>query len=316
VAKTVDTQGYIQRVLEAWRPGTDKVLAFYEHRLGVIGTDPRLMNVPLDDHLVHRGDGVFETMKYLDGKVYQLDPHLRRMQRTSRAIHISPPCSWDEIRELCLQVAAAGEREQGLIRVVLGRGPGGFGIDPTECPVPSLYVVAYDFHPRPEEVFEQGVTAFRTSIPAKQKWLACIKSTNYLANVLMKREAMEKGYDFPLCFNKLGFLAEGATENVCMVDGDGVLVVPELSHALDGTTLKRAVQLLGPEVEVVTRPIAEDEIYDARELFLVGTTIDALAIVRYNDKPVHDARPGPVCRKARRLLQQDLALNGTPLPLA
>jgi branched-chain amino acid aminotransferase len=306
----LDTDAYVDRLLAAHRPGAHKICAFYDHRIGAISQDPRLLLMPVDDHLVHRGDGVFETMKFANGKIYQLDPHIRRLGRSTEAIFLAPPISLDAIRDITLDVARAANCEEGRLRILMGRGPGGFGISPMECPVPSLYVISYLVKPKGEELWEKGVTAFRTAYPAKQSWLAGIKSINYLPNVLMKREAVEKGYDFALCFDEHGFLAEGATENVIMVDENGTVVVPDLSNALAGTTLMRALELIGAERETDYRKISEDEVYQARELIIVGTTWDALAIVRYNDKPIHDARPGPVAKRIRELLQQDFAENG------
>lgn len=306
----LDTEGYYSRLLSAPRPGADKVLAFYDHRVGAIGRDGRLMLLPWDDHIVHRGDGVFETMKYRERRIYQLDAHIERMRRSASAIHLTPPCSWERIRELCIELAQASGKDDGLLRLLLGRGPGGFSVDPFECPVASLYIVAYGCHWPSEELFETGVTTFRTSVPAKQSWMARIKSTNYLANMLMKREAVEKGYDFPLCFDENDFLAEGAVDNVALVDQGGRLVIPELTNALRGTTLMRAVDLIQGEMPVIFKPIHEDEIYAAKELIIIGTTLDALSAVRFNDKPIHDVRPGPVSRLLRKRLKADLLAEG------
>ncbi len=308
----VNTDVYLERLLAAPRPGTEGVLAFYDHRIGVIGTDPRLMLIPLDDHLVHRGDGVFETLKYLGRRLYQVEPHFERMERSASAIHLAPPCSWEEVAELTLAVCRAGGADDGMVRVLVGRGPGGFGIDPAECPVPSLTIVAYGFHPRPAAVFARGVTAFRTSIPAKQNYLAKIKSIDYLPNVLMKREATQRGEDYPVCYDDKGFLAEGATENICIIDAKGRLVVPELNNALTGTTLLRAVELLRGEVEVVFTGIREEDIAQAREMLILGTTNDCLSIVRYNGAAVGDGVPGPVSRRLKERIVADIAANGTP----
>ena len=310
---TVDAQGYWDKLQQARRPGAEKILAHYDHRLGVICKDPRTMLLPMDDHLVHRGDGVFETMKWVDGKIYQMEPHLRRMERSCKAIYLSPPVPWDEVEQAILQVARAAQSPDGMLRVLVGRGPGGFGIDPIECPLPSLHVVAYKFTPKPQEKYEQGTTAFRTSIPAKQPYLATIKSIDYLPNVLMRRETLEKGYDYPFCFDEHGFLAEGAVENICIVDAGGTVAVPDFTNCLAGTTLCRAVELLPKDVSVVFRKISENELYDAREVIVVGTTVDAISVVRYEDKPIHDARPGPMARQMRQLLQEDLQATGTPV---
>ena len=308
--KVASSEEYLFAMLSAARPGLGEVLAFFDHRVGVIGTDPRLMLMPWDDHLVHRGDGVFETMKFLGRRIYQMEPHVKRMENSARSIFLTPPCPWEAVREIIVAVARAGGRDAGLLRVLLGRGPGGFGIDPFECPTPSLYVVAYGFHPKPEALFERGVTAFKTSVPAKQAYLATIKTIDYLPNVLMKREAVTGGFDYPFCFDEHGYLAEGATENVCIVDREGALHIPEFTNALAGTTLMRAVDLIKHEVKIVFRGITEAEILEAREVIVVGTTVDAISVVRYNGKPIHDVRPGPVSKRMRELLKKDLAENG------
>lgn len=311
MADIVDANTYLERLLAAPRPGSEGVLAFYDHRIGVIGKDPRLMLIPLDDHLVHRGDGVFETLKYIGRRLYQIEPHFTRMERSASAIHLAPPCSWEEVAALTLEVCRAGGADDGLVRVLIGRGPGGFGIDPAECPTPSLTIVAYRFHARPAASFTKGVTAFRTSIPAKQNYLARIKSIDYLPNVLMKREATARGEDYPVCYDDKGFLAEGATENICIVDAAGRFVVPELTNALTGTTLLRAIELLEGEIEVVFTGIREEDIATAREMCILGTTNDCLSIVRYNGVPVGDGRPGPVSRSLKERLVADIAASGT-----
>ncbi|MDZ7760413.1 MAG: aminotransferase class IV [Desulfovermiculus sp.] len=310
----VNTQEYIQRLLDTFRPGLDDILAFYDHRIGVLAPDPRLMLIPLDDHLVHRGDGVFETLKFEHKRLYQLDAHLRRMQSSCQAIYVHPPCSWKRVRELTLEVAAAAGTDSGLISLFIGRGPGGLGIDFRECLEPSLYIVVRKLHSKPAEVWEHGVTAVRVKTPAKQGYLSQIKSVDYLPNVLMKREAVLKGADYPLCFDENGYLAEGATENVCLVTRSDEIVVPEFRQALRGTTLIRALELVDHDFPVVFRPVHEEDILEAREVIVLGTSFDALSVVRYNGQPIHDVRPGPVAKRLRFDLHQDLRRNGHPLP--
>ena len=309
----LDSEAYLQRMLAAPRPGREKLLAFYDHRIGAVCRDPRFLLVPMDDHLVHRGDGLFEALKFVDRKLFQLDAHIKRMQRCASSIYLTPPCSWERLRELALEVCSATSATNGMLRFFIGRGPGGFGVDPAECAFSTLYIVVLTWTPKPEELYAKGVTAFRSSIPAKQSYMAKVKSTNYLPNALVKREANEGGYDYGICFDNRGFVSESSTENVCLVNRDGVLVVPEFTNALAGTTLMRALDLIKDEVRIQFKNVTEDEIYHAREFMVLGTTNDSLAIVRYNDKPIHDLRPGPVCKRMRELLRKDLQENGIPV---
>ena len=79
----LDAEGWVARLRETPRPGTDNVLAFYEHRMGAICREPKLMLAPLDDHLVHRGDGVFESLRMAEGRILQLDAHIARLKDSS-----------------------------------------------------------------------------------------------------------------------------------------------------------------------------------------------------------------------------------------
>ena len=302
----------MERILALERPGEDKILAFYDHRLRAVVTNPRLMLIPMDDHLVHRGDGVFEALKFVDGKIYQLDAHLARLRSSAETIFIGAPAPWKELRSLVMEVARASGEPHGNLSIFIGRGLGGFSLDVRECEHPTLYIVARKAPVMPEEVWEKGVTACRSSYPAKSKDFARIKSVNYLSNVLMKREAILKGCAYPLCFGPDHFLAEGAAENIVIVDAAGEMIVPEMKYALLGTTMLRGLELIGKERDYVTRPISEDDIRVAREVIMLGTSIDALSIVRYNSKPIHDVRPGPVSRRLRELLQNDLQQEGVP----
>ncbi len=304
-------QYFVDRLLGMPRPGEENILAFYEHRMGAIFTNPRLMVIPLDDHLVHRGDGVFEALRYENHAIYQLDEHLRRLERSAQAIGLMPPVAWDELSALVLEVCRASRTDEGNVLIFCGRGPGGFTLDTRECPQASLYIVAKRFVRKPESFWTEGVSAIRTSIPAKQGWMSRIKSVNYLPNVLMKKDAIDHGADYPLCFDSDGCLAEGSTENAVLVDADGIFVVPELKNALTGTTLARAMDLMRSRMTVMTRPVPEEELHSCREIILLGTSIDAIGVVRYNGRVVGEGKPGPVAARLRTLLVADRATQAT-----
>ena len=309
----LNANAYLERMLAASRPGTEKILAFLDYRVGAICTDPKLLLIPLDDHLCHRGDGVFETVSYRSRRVLLLDAHLERLRNSAGALQLASPCPWEELRALILAVARAGGAEQGSLRILLGRGPGGFGISPTECPVSSLYIIALHAADLPETVYAKGFSSCRTSVPARQSYLAHIKNTNYLPNVLMTEEARRRGFDVPLAFDDKGNLAEAAIANVGIVDARGTLVVPEFTHALPGTTVLKALELAKTHMPVSTRPVPEEEIYAAREFLLFSTAPGCVPITSYEGRPINDGQPGPVAGLLRQRLREALLREGTPL---
>ncbi len=309
----LDGHAYAERLAAAPRPGAEKILAFLDYRVGAICTDPRFLLVPLDDHLCHRGDGVFESMVWSGGRMFQLDAHLERLKNSATALKLAPPCSWEELRALVLETARAARKPEGSLRLLLGRGPGGFGISPAECPFSSLYIIAMRGGRPSPEWYEKGLTAFRSALPARESRLARIKHTNYLPNVLMTAEAAARGEDIALSFDENDYLAEAAIANVGLIDQDGTLVVPEFTHSLPGTTVLKAMELAASHMPVQVRPVREGEIFTARELLLFSTTPACASIVRYEGRPVGDGRPGPVAELLRRLLWENLFSEGVPL---
>ncbi|KAK9861710.1 hypothetical protein WJX84_007834 [Apatococcus fuscideae] len=72
------------RVVEGMQRSTygsigQDIKSFYASELGGIVTQPELMVVPIDDHMVHRGHSVFDTALLTQGYIYQLPQHLERL---------------------------------------------------------------------------------------------------------------------------------------------------------------------------------------------------------------------------------------------
>ena len=93
-----------------------KYAAFYSSQLGGIVTDPALMVLPFDDHMVHRGHGIFDTAAIVEGKVYDIEAHLDRFVRSAGISRLPLPCSRQEMRDLVLRTTAASKQRDGSIR--------------------------------------------------------------------------------------------------------------------------------------------------------------------------------------------------------
>lgn len=297
------------------RPWASDYLAMYSNWLGGIVTDPWLMSVPIDDHLVHRGDGVFEATKCLNGRIYLFERHLERLKRSATSIHLEMPLTRRELTTLATAVIRAGGRRDCMLRIFLSRGPGGFSTNPYECPQAGVYVVASLIHPPSEEIYQRGANLGVSQVPAKSGFFAGVKSCNYLPNVLLKREAITHGWDFAICLDPDGYLAEGSTENMGLVDRDGFLLLPPPEHILEGTTAKRTVELAQGLVErgelagVARRHLRVEELKTAAEVMLFGTTLDVLPVSRIDGRPVAGGKVGPVAKKLRALILDDIANN-------
>ena len=304
-----------EQVLEALRNGAREhhsgYLAMYSTWFGGIVTDPALMLVPVDDHLVHRGDGVFEAFKCVRGSLYQLERHLDRLERSSAMIGLEWPMPRSELRERVLQTIRAAETADCLIRLYLSRGPGDFSPSPSASIGSQLYIVVTAFSPPDSGKYEMGCSVVTSSIPVKPGVFAKVKSCNYLPNVLMEKEAEESGADFAVGLDEAGWLTEGPTENLGMIAEDGSFLVPPFERILRGTTVIRMMELAEPLVregrlrDVRNAHFSARDLLAAREVLMFGTTFDVLPVVSFDGEGVGDGKPGPMSRVFLDLMRRD-----------
>ncbi len=288
--------------------------AMYSSVFGGIVSDPTLMLVPIDDHMVHRGDGVFEVFKCVGGAIYNFDAHLSRLRRSADALALNPPCGWAGLRRIVIATVRVGGRRDSTIHLFVSRGTGGFTVNPYESEGCQLYVVVIKTRPPFMADNPEGAVVVSSSVPPRLPQWASIKSCNYLPNVLMKKEAVDRGADFVAGFDERGCLTEGASENMGIVTRAGELLFPELRGILAGTTMLRVMalarRLKGRLLKDIRfADITKADIRAASEMLVVGTSINVTAVRVFDGKPIGSGRPGPVFAELNRLLLRDMAEN-------
>lgn len=304
----------IDRLLSFRQDYFSKYLAFYSSWYGGIITDPALMMLPLDDHMVHRGDGVFEVFKCTGWNIYALARHLDRMKHSMAASFLKPPADDERLIDIVRDTVRAANTGTCLVRIFVSRGPGSFSANPYETVGSQLFVVVVAHEPASPEKYEKGVKLATTGVPIKTNYFATMKNCNYLPNVLMKKEAVDRGADYPVSLDEKGFLAEGATENIGIVSKKGQFLIPRFSRILRGITVTRAMELsrklTGAELaSAAEADITPQQALDAAEVLIFGTTVDILPVVEYDGKRIGDGRPGPVFKRLSALLAEDQKSN-------
>ncbi len=299
-----------------WRsPGGSRYFSMYSSVFGGVVTDPSLMVVPVDDHMVHRGDGIFEAFKCVNGYIYNLEAHLERLQRSAKFISLTLPFDLDTLRKIIIETVAMGRVKNCTVRVFISRGLGGFDCAAKECPESNLYVMAIEAWTAPEYFYTEGVSAITSRIPVKADFFAQVKSCNYLPNVLVNMEAEQNEVDFSIMVDPQGYLAEAATENVAIVSKDKVFMYPKFDHILKGTSLLRGVELAkrlmktGDLREISQANISRDEAYKSSEMLVFSTGPNVLPIIKYDGKTIGTGKPGPVFHRLTELFQKDMKEN-------
>jgi branched-chain amino acid aminotransferase len=264
---------------------------------------------------VHRGDGVFDTFRCVRGRIYQLEQHLARLDRSAEAISLPLPEEYARIREIVKDLVVLGGQKDCVVRITLSRGPGSFSTNPFDCPATQMYVVVLRYKEMAAEVVREGTCIMTSRVPTKRSYFARIKSCNYLQNVLMKMEAVRGGCPYAVALDEEGFLAEGSTENVGLVTEDGMLAFPGFERTLAGTTVTRVFELAqalakeGSISGVRFDRIPLEAAYRAREVMLFGTSINVLPVVEFDGRTIGDGRPGPISAALCELLWKDMTEN-------
>ena len=289
-----------------------KFSAFYSSQLGGIVTDPALMVLPFDDHMVHRGHGIFDTAGLVGGRIYDLEAHLDRFLGSAEKSRLKLAGSRAEMRDIIIRTTAASGVRDGAIRYWLSSGPGNLDLTPAAGATPGFFVIVFGGLAYPQRWYSEGLKVMTTTYPIKPPLYAITKATNYLPNVLMQMEAKEAGLDNGVFIDDEGFVGESSNMNVAFVTADGVLRHPRFVRVLAGCTslrlLELAPQLQGSGlltgVEVCDIPVADARA--AREMLLLGSSIKVAPIVEWDGQPIGTGAPGPVARALLDLLEHDM----------
>lgn len=305
----------LEKLHHKWDSVKKPYPAMYSSIYGGIILDPAMMVIPIDDHMVHRGHGVFDTAIILDGHLYELDVHLDRILRSAAKAKITSPYPRSILRSILIQLAAASQCKKGTLRYWLTAGPGDFLLTPGGCPTSAFYAVVID------ENFSQckeGVKAITSTIPIKSPMFATSKNVNYLPNVLSKLEAEEKGAFASIWIDEEGYIAEGPNVNVAFITHDKELILPFFDKILSGCTALRLLELAPKLVEqgrlksVKTANLTLEEAKGAAEMMYVGSTLPVLPIITWDDKPIGDGTVGELTMALSDLLWEDMVAGPEP----
>ncbi|KAI8552509.1 hypothetical protein RHMOL_Rhmol06G0272400 [Rhododendron molle] len=300
----------LEKLHENWNSGKEQPYpAMYSSVYGGIILDPAMMVIPIDDHMVHRGHGVFDTAILLDGHLYELDVHLERFLRSASKAKISSPFSRSTLRTILIQLAAASKCRNGTLRYWLSAGPGDFLLSPAGCPKSAFYAVVIK-----DNIMQckQGVKVITSTIPIKQPLFATMKNVNYLPNVLSIMEAEEKGAFASIWVDDNGYIAEGPNVNVAFITHDKELIMPFFDKILSGCTALRLLELAPKLVEqgllksVRTGNLTVEEAKGAAEMMYVGSTLPVLPIIMWDDKPIGDGKVGELTMALSDLVWEDM----------
>lgn len=258
--------------------------------------------VSIEDRGFQFGDGVYEVIRTYAGRPFHLRAHLERLRISAESLRLAIPDSLSRLAEVVdegLRRAALPETKIYL-QVTRGVAPRDHVFPKA---TPSTVVMTFrGFTPMAASTQAQGVAVLTME---DLRWARCdIKSVNLLGNVLARQRAVESGV-FEAILVRNGLVTEGSVSNVMAVERGTLYTAPTGPNILAGITRQVVLELARANgIPVREDALSLERFRAAEEVFLTGTTVEVLPVVRIDGQPVGAGVPGPVTRSLVELFQR------------
>lgn len=272
--------------------------------------------VPLNDHGLLYGDGIFEGIRAYNGRVFKLQEHVRRFQDCARAIMLDLPLSFDELCEIVRACCEKNDLDDGYIRLVATRGSGDLGIDPRKCPKARIFCIAATITLYPAEMYETGISVITAQTRRNNTTILDpqIKSLNYLNNILAKMEANQAGAQEAVMLAANGVVAECTGQNIFIIRDKKIYTPPVYVGALDGITRQTIIEIArGEGYSVEEKEFTLFNIYNADECFITGTAAECMPITKADNRTIGSGVAGEITKKILSLFQSYVRENGVKI---
>jgi branched-chain amino acid aminotransferase len=256
------------------------------------------------DHGLLYGDGVFEGIRAYNGRVFKLKEHLDRLWNSARAIMLDISITKKAMEEAVLETLKANRLRDAYIRLVVTRGEGDLGLDPRKCPKSTVIIITDKIALYPQELYEKGLSVITSSIRRNipEALNPCIKSLNYLNNVLAKAEASRVNAPEAVMLNREGYVAE--------CTGDNIFILKE--NALEGITRNAVMEIARNKLRLLVKEelFTPYHIYVADEVFLTGTAAEVIPVTEIDGRVIGDGKPGKITLRLIKEFRELTRLTG------
>ena len=261
--------------------------------------------IPVFDHGFLYGEGIYETLRTYDGRLFLFERHLRRLRNSARLIDLTVPFTDEELAAHIDDTIAVTKLDGAgaYVRVLITRGVGELTYDLKATPKPSWVIIVKPLIPPAEELYDSGVKVVLTDIVRNHPKSVnpMIKSNNLMNSALAAQDAVKRGGFEAVMRNYRGELTECTQSNLFIVQ-NGVALTPPLESGLLPGITREFVFEIGREsgIQVREQVLRDADLFAAEEAFLTSTTREILPIVSVDDRRIGSGTPGAVTLKLHK----------------
>ncbi|MEE9505212.1 MAG: branched-chain-amino-acid transaminase [Thermodesulfobacteriota bacterium] len=255
--------------------------------------------VSVFDHGFLYGDGLFETMRAYQRRIFRLEHHLQRLFLSLEYLKFLIPFNFDSLKEAIYKTIEANRLEDAYIRLTVTRGEGATVPDPATCKAPNLIIITREYVPYSSALYQKGYKGKIVGVkPSPHMPTISMKTLNFLNHIIAKMEAKASGFNEGIMVNTDGFVTEGTVSNIFMIK-EGSLFTPAKEVGLLPGVTRQAVLEIAEAKGLKTREakITVNELLMAEEAFLTNALIEILPLVRVDEHPIGKGIPGPLTQE-------------------
>lgn len=241
------------------------------------------------------GDGVYEVIAVYNSKLFAIEDHLDRLERSLKEVNILSPLTRAELGQLFIEGIERADCPFALLYLQVTRGAdeGRTHIFPEKVTPTIFMMVSNAPHLEKREIKPINVVTMEDFRWGKGH----IKSVSLLANGLLRNEAIAQGVDDAILIRD-GFLTESTASNVFVVKDGEILTPPKTNYLLHGITRDQVVTLAEEtQMKLQQVQVSESLLRSADEIWITNTSQEVWPVGKMDGKLINDGKPGPVFKK-------------------
>jgi branched-chain amino acid aminotransferase len=267
------------------------------------------------DHGLLYGDGLFEGIRVRAGRIFRIEQHLARLQLGARVLGLDLPFDAEQQARIVTDTVRAFGQREAYVRLIVTRGEGPLGVDPTTCTKPTVVCIVAEIGLFSAEQRAQGLAMLTSSYrrPNPDVQDVAVKTLNYLGSALAKQEVRQRGGDEALMLNQSGHVAEAAVANIFALRGRALFTPPPLDGCLEGIN-RGAIFEIARDLgfSVVERSMGRRDLFAADEVFLTGSGAGVIGVRSLDGRAIGRGCTGEVTLDLERR-HRSLAESEGPL---
>ncbi len=247
-------------------------------------------SIPVMDRGFLFGDGIYEVIPSYQGKLFYLDTHLKRLQRSLDAVQIPNPYTNNKWLEILEQLLGYSQSTNQSLYLQITRGADTQRKHSFKKLNPTVYIESNQFIVKNKSLLEKG---FSVITQADIRWSRCdIKATSLLANIMYIQNAKEARVE-EVILHRNNIITEGATSNVFMIKDNTLYTHPADTHILSGITRDLVLEsAITCHLKIDKSGFTKNKLLNADEVWISSSTREIMPITKIDNCTVNDGKVG------------------------